>query len=141
MVLGIVYLALGLKKVVSYVADTEHHALTDPLSTVPLAAMYAGAAIYLYAHIAFRYRNVHSVNKQRMVVATGLLVLLPFMLRVPALAALAVLAGVLVGLITYEANKFATARHAVRHGTAADIIRDPPVQRPVPGEPHAEADR
>ena len=33
MVAGIIYLALGLKKVAEYVADTEHHALTDPLRT------------------------------------------------------------------------------------------------------------
>jgi low temperature requirement protein LtrA len=123
MVLGIVYLALGLKKVVSYVADTEHHALSDPLTVLPLVAMYGGVVIYLYAHIAFRYRNVRSLNKQRAVVATGLLVLLPFMTRVPALAALATLTAVLVALIIYEANRFAAARHAVRHGHAADIMR------------------
>ena len=31
MIAGIIYLALGLKKVAEYVADTEHHALTDLL--------------------------------------------------------------------------------------------------------------
>ena len=52
MVAGIVFLALGLKKVIEYVADTEHHDLTDPLTGIPLLALYGGVALYLLAHVA-----------------------------------------------------------------------------------------
>ena len=58
MVVGIVFLAFGMKKVVNYVADTSHHELSDPLATVPLVALYGGVALYLLAHICFRLRNV-----------------------------------------------------------------------------------
>jgi low temperature requirement protein LtrA len=115
MVVGIVYLAFGMKKVVNYVADTGHHDLGDKLATVPLVALYAGVALYLLAHICFRLRNVHSLNRQRLGLAVLLLVLLPVVAHVPALAALGVLAGLMVALIGYEVTKFAEARAAMRH--------------------------
>jgi low temperature requirement protein LtrA len=115
MVVGIVYLAFGMKKVVNYVADTGHHHLGDKLATVPLVALYAGVALYLLAHICFRLRNVHSLNRQRLGLAVLLLVLLPVVAHVPALAALGVLAGLMVALIGYEVTKFAEARAAMRH--------------------------
>ena len=60
MVAGIVLLALGLKKTL---ADVE-----EPLKLVPAVAMLGGTALYLLAHIAFRLRNVHSLNRQRLLV-------------------------------------------------------------------------
>ena len=35
-----VFVALGLKKVLEYVSDIEHHTLSDPLKGVPLAALF-----------------------------------------------------------------------------------------------------
>jgi low temperature requirement protein LtrA len=114
MIAGIIYLALGLKKVAQYVADTEHHALTDPLKGVGLWALYAGVAVYLIAHLAFRLRNVHSLNRQRALVA-GLLLVAPLAVaNLPALAQLAVLAGVLAALVLYEVIHFAQARARMR---------------------------
>lgn len=117
MVAGIVYLAVGLKKVIFDVADLSHHSLTDPLTGVPLVAMYGGVAVYLLALVAFRLRNVHSVNVQRAVAAAVLLVALPAASRLPALGALGVLAVVLVALVAFEATRYAEARYAVRHAT------------------------
>jgi len=115
MVVGIVYLAFGMKKVVNYVADTSHHDLADPLATVPLVSLYGGVALYLVAHICFRLRNVHSLNRQRLGLAVLLVALLPLVAHVPALAALGVLAGLMVALIGYEVTKFAEAREKTRH--------------------------
>jgi low temperature requirement protein LtrA len=115
MVVGIIYTALGMKKVVNYVADTTHHDLGDPLATVPLVALYGGVVLYLLAHICFRLRNIHSLNKQRLGLAVLLVVLLPVVAHIPALAAFAVLTGLLVTLIGYEATKFGEAREAMRH--------------------------
>jgi len=115
MVAGIVFLAFGLKKVIEYVADTENHSLRDPLTGIPLIALYGGVVLYLLAHVAFRLRNVHSVNKQRVVTALVLVVLVPVGWQLPALASLGLLAAVLVALIGYEATVHADARHAVRH--------------------------
>lgn len=114
MIAGIIYLALGLKKVAEYVADTEHHALTDPLKGVGLWALYGGVVMYLVAHLAFRRRNIGSINRPRAVVAVVLLVA-PFGVQyLPALASLAVLAGVLGGLLAFEVVHYAEARAAVR---------------------------
>ena len=57
MVAGIVLVALGLKKTLGHVGD--------PLATVPAAAMLGGGAVYLLAHVAFRWRNLHTVNRHR----------------------------------------------------------------------------
>jgi low temperature requirement protein LtrA len=115
MVVGIIYTALGMKKVVNYVADTEHHDLGDALATVPLVALYGGVVLYLVAHICFRLRNVHSLNRQRLGIAVLLVALLPVVAHVPALAALAVLTGLMAGLIAYEVTRFAEARESMRH--------------------------
>jgi low temperature requirement protein LtrA len=115
MIAGIVLLALGLKQVLEYVGDVSDHRLSDPLALLPLAAMYGGVALYLLAHVAFRYRNVRSWNIQRIVVAVALLALIPAAARVPALAALGLLAAVLIALIVYEVMRFSEIRERVRH--------------------------
>jgi low temperature requirement protein LtrA len=88
-----------------------------PLGDVAAAAMLGGAALYLLAHVAFRYRNVHTLNRQRLVSAVLLLALLPldYALRPPSLVTLAVLAAALSALVGYEAFRFAEARERVRH--------------------------
>jgi low temperature requirement protein LtrA len=114
MIAGIIYLALGLKKVAEYVGDTEHHALSDPLPPIPLWALFGGVAVYLLGHLGFRLRNVGSINRPR-AVAVGILLLAPLGLQfVPALAALAVLAALLVGLVVFEVVRYAEARARVR---------------------------
>jgi len=117
MVVGVIYLALGLKKVVSYVADSSHHELSDPLTGMPLVAMYGGVALYLFAHVAFRLRNVHSINVQRVVVAAACVILIPVAWQLPALASLGLLCVLLIALVCYEVVRYADARQAVRHAT------------------------
>ena len=114
MVAGVIYLALGLKKVAQYVGDESHHTLTDPLPTTALWALYGGVAAYLLGHLAFRLRNIGSINRPRAAVAVLLLPAPLALGGVPALAALAVLAGVLIGLIAFEVVRYAEARAAVR---------------------------
>jgi hypothetical protein len=72
-------------------------------------------AVYLFAHILFRLRNVGSLNRQRLVVGVVLLALIPLALEIAALATLAIVAGLCAGLIAYEAIRFADARDRVRH--------------------------
>jgi low temperature requirement protein LtrA len=110
MVAGIVLLALGLKKTIADVGD--------PLELVPAAALVGGAATYLLAHVAFRLRNVGTLNRQRLVCAILLVVLLPLAVELPALATLAIVVAVLTTLIAYEALRFAEARERVRHELA-----------------------
>ena len=112
MVAGIVLLALGLKKTV---ADVEHE-----LGTVVASAMLGGAAIYLLAHVAFRLRNIGSLNRQRLVCAVALVALIPLFARIPALLALAILTAALCGLVALEAVRFAEARARVRQRLAKE---------------------
>jgi low temperature requirement protein LtrA len=110
MVAGIVLLALGLKTTLGHVGD--------PLEVVPAAAMLGGTAIYLLAHVAFRWRNVHRFSWQRLIAAAVLVALLPAALALPALATLAIVAALLVVLIVYEAHRFAALRERLRHQLA-----------------------
>lgn len=115
MVAAIIFMAVGMKKVVSYVADTEGHDLSDPLTGIPLGLLYGGAAAYLLAHIAFRLRNVHTLNSARLVTAMALGPLALVAATLPAVAALGLLAAVLLGLVVFEAVRFAESRDQVRH--------------------------
>jgi low temperature requirement protein LtrA len=123
MVAGIVFVALGLKKVQEYVGDDAGHDLADALPVLPLVAMFGGFALYLAALVAFRLRNVGSWNVQRIVVALLLLALIPVGTRIPALAALGVFTLVAVGLIAFEAVRFAELRERVRHEEEVAVSR------------------
>jgi low temperature requirement protein LtrA len=107
MVAGIVLIALGMKKTLGDVGE--------PLKDVPATAMLGGASMYLLAHVGFRWRNIHTLNRQRLVVGLVLLALIPLSLELPALATLGVLAAILVALIVYEALRFAEARARLRY--------------------------
>lgn len=106
MIAGIVLMALGVKKTI---ADHGH-----ALDEVTAACLFGGLALYLLAHIAFRLRNVRSLNRQRLVVAALALIALPLTRHADALVALAVVSGLAVVLIAYEALRFADARQRVR---------------------------
>ena len=110
MVAGIVLLALGLKKTLEHV--------DDPLKLVPAVAMLGGVALYLLAHVAFRWRNVHRVSVQRIVCALALLALIPAAVELPALASLAITTALLWVLIAYETVRFAELRDRLRHQLA-----------------------
>ena len=116
MVAGIVLVALGMKKTLAEVGD--------PLDAVPATALLGGTAVYLLAHVSFRLRNLHTLNKQRLACAVLLLALIPAAVELPALATLAILAGVLTALIGYEALRFAEARDRVRHQLASELASD-----------------
>ncbi|HET6715064.1 MAG TPA: low temperature requirement protein A [Actinomycetota bacterium] len=115
MIAGIILGSLGLKKVLEYVADTSHHELSDPLATLPLGALYGGTAVYLLAHVAFRFRIWHHVSWQRVTAAAVVLGSIPFAAVMPALGALGLLTVVLAGLIAYEAITRSEFRERVRH--------------------------
>ncbi|HEX6357798.1 low temperature requirement protein A [Actinophytocola sp.] len=116
MMLGIVLLALGLKKVLTYVGDTEHHTLSDALYGAPLWAMYGGAAMYLLAHVGFAWSCYRAFKVYRLAVALVLLALVPLVANLPALASLGVLSALLIALNAVESIKLSQARDEIRHG-------------------------
>ena len=114
MIAGIISTALGMKKVVEFVADTSHE-LSETLPILPLASMYGGVALYLLAHVAFRFRIWHHVFVLRMASAVLIVALIPLAAQIPALASLALLTGVMVGLIAVETMRGSEFRERVRH--------------------------
>ena len=102
MVAGIIYLALGLKKVTEYVADTGHHALSDPLAPTALWALFGGVAAYLLAHALFEVRIGTPLRRLQIAAVAVLLGAAVLMRSAPALGALAVVATVLVSLVLVD---------------------------------------
>jgi low temperature requirement protein LtrA len=113
MVAGIVLLALGLKKTLAHVED--------PLKVVPAAALLGGTALYLLAHVAFRYRHIRTLNIRRLGCAALLVALVPAAVELPALATLAIVTVLLTALIAYETRSYGESRDRVRH----DLAREP----------------
>jgi low temperature requirement protein LtrA len=113
MIAGIVLLALGIKKTVGH--------YDEPLKTVPAVGLLGGVAIYYAGHVAFRLRNLGSLNRQRLLVAILCLALIPLAVEVDALVSLALAAGLASGLVGYEAIRFAESRARVR-GPEADAM-------------------
>jgi len=112
MVWGIVLVALGLKESLSD--------LTEPLSAVPAVALLGGLAVYLLAHVAFRLRNMRTLNRQRLVAAVVLVLLIPVAVRVESLATIGIATAVMVVLVVYEVIRFREGRHYLRHHSAGE---------------------
>ena len=108
MVAGIVLLALGVKTVLEDVG----HALTWEAT----AALVAGPALYVLAHVAFKRRVLATLSVQRLAAAGVLAAFVPLASRLTAVAALSFVALVLWSLLLYETVRFADARRAVRNG-------------------------
>jgi low temperature requirement protein LtrA len=107
MVAGIVLLALGMKKTLGHV---DVH-----LKEAPATAMLGGTALYLLAHVAFRWRNVHRFGKERLALAILLLALIPLAVEIDALVTLAGVAALLIALLVYETRRYAELRARLRH--------------------------
>jgi low temperature requirement protein LtrA len=112
MVAGIVLVALGLKKTIGHV--------DDPLKFEVATAMLGGTAIYLLAHVAFRWRNVQRLNVARLVCAAVLLALIPLATEIASLATVAIVLALLAALIAYETVHFADLRERLRHQAVSE---------------------
>jgi low temperature requirement protein LtrA len=107
MVAGIVLIALGMKKTLAHV--------DEPLHAVAATALVGGAALYLLALVAFRLRNLRTLNRDRLVVAVVLLLFVPASADLEALATLAIVTAILCALTAYEVIRFADARAHIRN--------------------------
>ena len=107
MVAGIVLVALGMKKTLAHV--------DDPLEVAPAFALLGGVGLYLLAHVAFRFRNIRTINRQRLVLGLALFGLLPAATALPALASVAIVTALLCAMIVYETISYGEARQRVRH--------------------------
>jgi hypothetical protein len=88
------------------------------LHPVPAFALLGGLAAYLLGHVAFRYRHVRTINRQRLGLAIVLLILVPVATEVPALTALAVANVLIWAMIAYETRSYGEGRRQVRRPSA-----------------------
>jgi low temperature requirement protein LtrA len=100
--------------VLLYVSDRSHHTLTEPLSSVALAALVGGAAIYLLGHVVFKWVTVHTVSVVRLVAAGLLLLIIPLIAGRPALVELGVVALLVAVAVLIESVIFAESRRKIR---------------------------
>jgi low temperature requirement protein LtrA len=112
MVAGIVLVALGLKTTIGH--------FDGHLDAVPSFALLGGLAVYLLGHVAFRYRHIHTINRQRLLLAIALLILVPVATEVPALAALAFVNVLIWAMIAYETRSYGENRRQVRRPETAE---------------------
>jgi low temperature requirement protein LtrA len=106
MIAGIILIAVGSKKTIG-----EVH---EPLKLIPAVALCGGVALYLLGHVAFRLRNVGTLNHRRLIVALVCLALIPLATEVDALVSMVVITAVCAGLILYELIRHREARERVR---------------------------
>ena len=87
MVAGIVLVALGLQ-------EDARRTSSEPLELVPAVALLGGTALYLLAHVAFRWRNVHRFSAPAAGRARSCcLALIPVAHQIAALIGMALLAA------------------------------------------------
>jgi low temperature requirement protein LtrA len=106
MVVGIVLFAFGAKVTLAH--------LGDELGTIEALALCGGSALYLLAYVALRLRVSRSARGGRFMAAVACLLLIPVATVVPAIVALALVAGVWVALHAYELIWWREARTQVR---------------------------
>lgn len=114
MVLGVIMMSLGLKKVIGDVAGVDGHTLAAPVRGVPLAALYGGVALYLLGHVGFSHQMTGRVSVERIVLIVTLLALIPAVSFLPAWSSLGVLTVVLVVMIGVETHRRREFRRRVR---------------------------
>ena len=108
MIVGIVLFAFAVKTIVGHVGDE--------LDSVAAFTLCGGSALYLLTYSAIRIRIERrlTVSRGRFAAALALLLLLPVAMAVPALAALALVAAVWLGLHAYELLWWREARAEAR---------------------------
>ncbi|HXR61235.1 MAG TPA: low temperature requirement protein A [Solirubrobacterales bacterium] len=111
MVAGIVLMAFGMKVTIG------HH--SEHLHDVPASALLGGLALFLLGLVAFRYRHIRSVNRERLGLAIVLLLLIPVATAVPALISLTVAVVLIWAMIAYEHRGYGAKRQELRREAGA----------------------
>jgi low temperature requirement protein LtrA len=106
MIVGVVIFAFAVK------STLEHRG--SELGTVEALALCGGPALYLFAYVALRFRVARTLGRGRVTAAIACALLIPVARVVPALAALALVAGVMVALHAYELTRWRDARAETR---------------------------
>jgi low temperature requirement protein LtrA len=114
MVTGIVLFAFAMRTTLTHVHSE--------LDYVPAVALCCGSALYVVAFVALRWRVSHTLGRGRPLAALAFILITPAAIRVPALAALALVAAVWLGLHAYELILWRDER-ARRRAAASSPLR------------------
>jgi low temperature requirement protein LtrA len=106
LVAGIVLVAFGLKTSIAHTGDHLH--------AVPAFSLLGGVACYLLGLVAFRYRHVQTINRQRLVLAIVLLILVPVATAMPAVISLALVDVLIWTMVIYEHHGYDERRDQLR---------------------------
>jgi low temperature requirement protein LtrA len=106
LVAGIVVTAFGLKAVIGHTAAHLHW--------VTASALCGGIATYLLGLVAFRYRQKHTWNRNKLIFAALCAVLIPVATTIPALLTLAIATALLALLVVREHAGYDERRDALR---------------------------
>jgi low temperature requirement protein LtrA len=86
----------------------------EKLGTLPALGLCGGPALYLFAYVALRLRITHTLGRGRLLAAIACALLFPVALVAPALATLALITAVCIGLHAYELIWWREARAQTR---------------------------
>ncbi|MFI7605011.1 low temperature requirement protein A [Micromonospora sp. NPDC049366] len=113
MIAGIILFALGAEEIVRQVADT-HVGLREPTHGPGVPLLFGGVACYFGGGILFQLRTLRTLSWTRVGVVVVLGAAIPLGAILPALAALALLTLICVGLVAVEVVVMADSRRALR---------------------------
>ncbi|GAA5193584.1 low temperature requirement protein A [Rugosimonospora acidiphila] len=103
LILGIVYIALGIEQVLAELARARLSAGIDArLSWTATAALFGGATLYLLGRVVFLRLTTRTVTPEQLFAPAIALLLLPAARELPSLAALGLFTAFLIALAVYE---------------------------------------
>jgi low temperature requirement protein LtrA len=117
LVAGIVITAFGLHEALAHAED--------PLMTVPAFGLVGGVGIYLLGHVLVRWRGVHTLNRQRLLLGLLMFALIPAATELAALVTLGIVAALLAAMIVYETRSYGESRTRVRSEFDAGVDTRP----------------
>jgi low temperature requirement protein LtrA len=106
LIAGIVLVAFGMK---STIAHAEEH-----LHDVEVFALYGGVALYLIGLVAFRWRHVRTLNRERLGLAIVLAILIPVATQLAAWLSLLIVDLLVWAMIAAENRSYGVIRDDIR---------------------------
>ena len=98
--------------------DDDRPHRRPPRTRSPPSPCSAASPVYLLGLVAFRYRHVQTINRQRLGLAIVLLILVPVATAMPAVISLAIVDVLIWTMIAYEHRGYGERRDQLRHEAA-----------------------
>ncbi|MBQ0894415.1 low temperature requirement protein A [Micromonospora sp. U56] len=112
MIGGIILFALGAEEIVRQVADRSI-SLTEPTHGPGVPLLFVGVIVYLVGGMLFQLRTLGTLSWTRVGTVLVLAAAIPLATHLPAMAALALLTAICIGLVATEMVVMADARQAL----------------------------